>query len=134
MKNKKEVSKALTLGQKRVGAEYNAEKDKAADKIKNFAGLIIDHMEDSRYNGTSDSAYIHKHVEGLRLEADNARGAMFTEEKARLVIIMKRNLDFAYGAYIGGIGDAGLSETSIDNAQTSIETACMYALKSLEVE
>ena len=69
-----------TLGQKRVKAEFNPDKNELVDQLKNKSDELIDLIEQVRGDGK----------------------AMISGEKARLIAI----------------------------AQTEIETACMYAVKS----
>ncbi|WPC11518.1 hypothetical protein LEQ04_13470 [Riemerella anatipestifer] len=71
-----------TLGQKRVGAEFNPSKKELVDIIKNKSAELIDLLEGMREHGS--------HAEKI------------SGEKHRLISI----------------------------AQTEIETACMYAVKS----
>lgn len=128
---KSSISRDLSLGQKRVKAEFNPSKTETVDLIKNEASNIIDCCEylktdlnNEMYINEIESSYKKLYELYDSLVDENS-----TDEKLRIIDIAKTcDVDQYLELY------KNTSETImlkiIDVLQTCTETSCMYGVKA----
>ncbi len=137
MENKKEINAIAispTLGMLRVKAEFNPEKNDDVSEIKNHSARIIDFMEHVNTdpeNHPSLSNTLVKQEMG-KLTAYILRDGQGSEERRRIIELAWRYYIKGVNTFSGSImGYNLIPNSAVSEAQTHIETACMYAVKAV---
>jgi hypothetical protein len=131
-----------TLGQKRVKAEFNPAKNGMVDQFKNSAARLIDLVEQKKgcykefegYNELRDEAVkfldLLNSIDNLEVsrELERAKFISYRSIIEGINLFFGETKGFSQPA-VSGDGDH-FAYPALEEAQTHIETACMYAVKA----